>query len=244
MYFVEKIETIRASTGQSPPTTTLPPSTVAFSSFGKHTASARFTRSSSHKPMKSCSLDPIPGSNLKEILPEILPFITTMCNKSLKEGWLPESQRRATLKPILTKDLTWRQRMSKVTVLYIYPIWPSFQNWWSVCRQPTADRVPREAWIFSQTPIWLPCTPFNRNCTPESYVWHHGIDWQGKRYAFWGARHVCCVWHGWPRIFCLSVWKGLMDSDRMRMRFFAANNSSIDRITASADKIAHGHRVT
>ena len=55
-------------------------------------------------PMKSCSLDPIPGSILKEILPEILPFITTMCNRSLEEGWLPESQRHATLKPILKKD--------------------------------------------------------------------------------------------------------------------------------------------
>ena len=43
-------------------------------------------------------------SILKEILPDILPFITTMCNRSLEEGWLPESQRHAILKPILKKD--------------------------------------------------------------------------------------------------------------------------------------------
>ena len=52
---------------------------------------------------KSCSLDPIPTTILKEFLLELLPFITEMCNKSLSEGWLPRSQRHAIITPIIKK---------------------------------------------------------------------------------------------------------------------------------------------
>ena len=52
---------------------------------------------------KSCSLDPIPTTILKEFLPELLRFITEMCNKSLSEGWLLRSQRHAIITPIIKK---------------------------------------------------------------------------------------------------------------------------------------------
>ena len=58
-YFVEKSETIRASTGQSPPATTLPPSTVAFSSYGTYSI-GEIDKIILSKPMKSCSVDPMP----------------------------------------------------------------------------------------------------------------------------------------------------------------------------------------
>jgi hypothetical protein len=57
----------------------------------------------STKP-KSCSLDPIPTSILFEFMDDLLPFITSMCNKSLLEGQLPLSQRHALVTPILKKD--------------------------------------------------------------------------------------------------------------------------------------------
>jgi hypothetical protein len=102
-YFVEKIEVIRGSTGQSPPTTTLPPSHVNMSIFSQY-SEEEVRNIIASKPMKSCCLDPIPGHVLKEFLPELLPYLTAMCNKSLEEGSLPRSQRHAVVKPILKKD--------------------------------------------------------------------------------------------------------------------------------------------
>ena len=53
---------------------------------------------------KSCSLDPIPTTILKEFLEELLPFVTEKCNRSLQQGWLPISQRHAIVKPIIKKE--------------------------------------------------------------------------------------------------------------------------------------------
>ena len=53
---------------------------------------------------KSSSLDPMPTSVLKECLPELLPFITAMCNKSLLEGHLPSSQKSAIISPVIRKS--------------------------------------------------------------------------------------------------------------------------------------------
>ena len=101
-YFVQKIENIRRSTGNSPPTTRLPPSTNKFSSFKTYSSSEVLTMINS-SPAKSCSLDPVPTHILKEFLPELLPFVTKMCNRSLEEGWLPKSERHAVITPIIKK---------------------------------------------------------------------------------------------------------------------------------------------
>ena len=39
----------------------------------------------------------------KWFLPELLPCITELCNRSLQQGWLPQSQKHATITPILKK---------------------------------------------------------------------------------------------------------------------------------------------
>jgi len=54
-------------------------------------------------PSKSCSLDPLPTNIPKEFLPELLPFLTNLCNASLKEGCLPQTQRHAVINPRLKK---------------------------------------------------------------------------------------------------------------------------------------------
>ena len=54
-------------------------------------------------PSKSCELDPLPTDMLKTCLPELLPFITELCNASLQQGHLPLSQRHAIVRPRLKK---------------------------------------------------------------------------------------------------------------------------------------------
>ena len=63
-YFVTKIEDIRSSIGQSPPTTTLPEATAFFNSFRTYSVD-EVRKVILSKPIKSCSLDPIPGSILR-----------------------------------------------------------------------------------------------------------------------------------------------------------------------------------
>ena len=55
---------------------------------------------------KSCALDPLPTNILKEFLPEVLTFITDLCNTSLRQGMLPLSQRHAIVTPRLKKANT------------------------------------------------------------------------------------------------------------------------------------------
>ena len=50
---------------------------------------------------KSCSLDPPPTDILKKWLPELLTFITDLCNASLQQGCLHVSQRHAIVRPRL-----------------------------------------------------------------------------------------------------------------------------------------------
>lgn len=52
---------------------------------------------------KSCSLDPIPTTILREFLDDLLPFVWLMCSKSLREARLPVSQKHAIVTPILKK---------------------------------------------------------------------------------------------------------------------------------------------
>ena len=54
-------------------------------------------------PSKSCLLDPIPTFLLKEFIDELLPFLVQLCNASLAEGCLPESQKRAIIRPEIKK---------------------------------------------------------------------------------------------------------------------------------------------
>ena len=52
-------------------------------------------------PNKSCDLDPIPTSLLKQILPSIVTTIADIISTSLKDGSFPESFKRALVRPLL-----------------------------------------------------------------------------------------------------------------------------------------------
>ena len=100
--FVEKIEATRKSTGGSGVGTRLPEETSNLLCFAEYCAQD-IREVIETSPTESCSQDSIPTSILKEFLPELLPFITRMCNQSLKEGVLPASQKKAVIMPILKK---------------------------------------------------------------------------------------------------------------------------------------------
>ena len=54
-------------------------------------------------PSKSCDLDPIPTFLVKDYLDTLLPFITRLCNASIHEACLPESQKKAIITPVIKK---------------------------------------------------------------------------------------------------------------------------------------------
>ena len=54
-------------------------------------------------PQKSCDLDPIPTSVLYDCLGEIIPIVTSIMNKSLSSGIVPQCFKHALVKPLLKK---------------------------------------------------------------------------------------------------------------------------------------------
>ena len=57
----------------------------------------------SNSATKSCELDPIPTSILKDCLPELLPIITSFINESLISGIVPAPLKEGILRPLLKK---------------------------------------------------------------------------------------------------------------------------------------------
>src|SRR6218665_592510 len=45
--------------------------------------------------LKSCELDPLPPFIIVELLDDVAPFLLYVFNRSLKEGYIPPSQKRA-----------------------------------------------------------------------------------------------------------------------------------------------------
>ena len=93
-----------SDTGNSPPTTFSPPAstTPVFTGFQLCTATD-IQKLITAAPSKSSELDPIPTDIMKDFLPDLLPFITKLCNASLSEGLLPTIQRHAVITPRLKK---------------------------------------------------------------------------------------------------------------------------------------------
>ena len=54
-------------------------------------------------PQKSCNLDPIPTFALYDCLDEIIPIVTSITNKSLPSGIVPQCFKHALVKPLLEK---------------------------------------------------------------------------------------------------------------------------------------------
>ena len=101
-FFERKVATVRNSTVGGAVSSVLPHATEILESLQPCTTDD--VRSVITKaPSKSCALDPLPTDVLKSFLPELLPFITALCNASLQQGCLPSSQRHAIITPRLKK---------------------------------------------------------------------------------------------------------------------------------------------
>jgi len=101
-FFNEKVEGVRRSTGNVPVQSSLPPAVAELTEF-ELCSQDEIMRVISGSKSKSCGLDPVPTDILKAFLPDILPFVTDLCNASLQQGTLPVSQRLALVTPRLKK---------------------------------------------------------------------------------------------------------------------------------------------
>ena len=69
-----------------------------------HEVSQEDVKEFAYKPLsKSCCLDPLPASVLKDCFPVLLPTITRMVNLSLTTGFMPDALKIASLSPTLNK---------------------------------------------------------------------------------------------------------------------------------------------
>lgn len=100
--FNEKVAAVHRSTAGGTAQSTLPDARVTFDTFDYCTEDD-VQRAITGAASKSCALDPLPTTVLKEFLPELLPFLTDLCNSSLLQGSLPLSQRQAIVFPRLKK---------------------------------------------------------------------------------------------------------------------------------------------
>ena len=96
--FEAKVAAVRKATGNSGVSTELQPATEVFDHFETCT-STEVNAVITIAPSKTCEMDPIPTDVLKKFLPELLPYITDMCNSSLQQGSFPLSQRHAIIRP-------------------------------------------------------------------------------------------------------------------------------------------------
>jgi len=81
-HFIEKVASVRRSTGGSEALTVQPATTTHLDQFVACLAED-IRKVITAAPVKSCALDPVPTEVLKTFLPELLPYITAMCNASL-----------------------------------------------------------------------------------------------------------------------------------------------------------------
>ena len=101
-FFDEKVKTVRSSTEGHPPPEIQPTATASLPRL-RAVTEEEVRHVIMRSPTKSCILDPVPTSILKESLDILLPFLTAMCNASIVEGHLPLSQRHAIVTPLLKK---------------------------------------------------------------------------------------------------------------------------------------------
>ena len=56
-------------------------------------------------PIKSCQLDPVPAEAFKHVIGTLSPAITSIVNKSLQSGFIPDRLKGAMVLPLLKKPL-------------------------------------------------------------------------------------------------------------------------------------------
>ena len=102
-------------------------------------------------PPKSCELDPIPTFLLQELLDVLLPLFTMLCNRSIRDGVLPPSQKRSILIPVLKGD-----GLDAANPVNYRPIANV-----SFLSNIIAHRLPRQEQSSSTMPVWFQEVPFN-----------------------------------------------------------------------------------
>ena len=114
-YFSQKIEKIRTDftpqnryiITEDPSESTLPPEMRSFKEMTEDEIEKVITSGNS----KSCTLDPLPTSLLKEVLPTLLPTIHTIVNRSLTENLMPAPLKNAIVKPLIKKSSLDKENM-------------------------------------------------------------------------------------------------------------------------------------
>ena len=103
-FFVHKIEEIRRSFDPDRPIPTNPVefSEAAFVEFQLVTEDF-VNNVVQEMPQKSCDLDPIPTFVLYDCLDKIIPMVTSIMNKPLSSGIVPQCFKHALVKPLLQK---------------------------------------------------------------------------------------------------------------------------------------------
>ena len=102
-FFIEKVATVRRDTVCQTPSSFLPPAPATIDEFQTLSADD-IQKVIMSSPTKSFALDPLPTYVVKEFLPELLSYITDMCDASLSQGIIPVSQRHAIITPRLKKS--------------------------------------------------------------------------------------------------------------------------------------------
>src|SRR6218665_532186 len=101
-YFTAKIVSIRSATASSPP----PEFSVTYARLSvlREITSLEQRNLIMAAAPKTCELDPVPSFLAQELIDDLLPFLTVLCNRSIQEAHLPTSQKRSILLPKLKRD--------------------------------------------------------------------------------------------------------------------------------------------
>src|SRR6218665_2024496 len=97
-----KISSIRDATATAPPPAHLPTS-HRLSSL-REVTSAELRMFILAAAPKTCELGPMPTFLVQDYVDVLLPFLTMMCNCSIRQAQLPSSQKRSILHPVLKRE--------------------------------------------------------------------------------------------------------------------------------------------
>src|SRR6218665_1087562 len=97
-----KVSSIREATSAAPPPD-YPPTSHRLSTLHEVTSAELRMLIVTSAP-KTCELDPVPTFLVQEHIDVILPFLTVLCNSSIREAQLPSSQKQCILHPVLKRE--------------------------------------------------------------------------------------------------------------------------------------------
>ncbi|XP_062422208.1 LOW QUALITY PROTEIN: uncharacterized protein LOC134132996 [Pungitius pungitius] len=104
-YFTRKIDDIRSSFSNPPPSSCIAqtsPQSPSLPCFTPLSPNKVLTLVTSARPT-TCPLDPIPSHILQSIAPDLLPFLTCLINNALLSGCFPNTLKEARVNPLMKK---------------------------------------------------------------------------------------------------------------------------------------------